>query len=547
VRQPRHLVGLAALLTTVACGSGDADEASADTPLADGGLSSGPDAGKPSPDAGTKESGAGPNDAGAASETDAPVRADADSVWQTLNAMAVESPLDHGAVGDGVADDLAALGATVAALPAAGGIVFLPAGKRFCKNDLLIVTKAHVKFWAPNRQAEIFGSVQGQRRKQSTICRNTSWCGFFGLRLTSDATARFDALEDNQISTDNATDVEIDGCDIEGSAATGLFFYGASRRLFVEGNYVHLTWADHIHHTDGTRESFCWDNTFYNTAPSLGDDGIACVTYGATSPRCGQMEWWNNTHLGSGNGRGYAVIGGDQISIHHNWAIRTAGAGIIVASEPSYSSATSDQITIHDNWLDQCSQTIGHPGILISGLYAAAGPITNVHLTTNVVAETKTGQAYRTEGDFSGVTNDGLSTDVATLPQPQPTTASVRIKDTAILKTRDTAFVPEASRPGLYRIHVRVAPVGGGLQQRFEYVVKGAPSELQTWLAARSGAGDYVSEQRTVTGTGYALVLARAPEALPSTLSGVTFQELRDGDNAGTLSWLWSRVNDGSY
>ena len=48
--------------------------------------------------------------------------------WAPLSVMTVVNPKDHGAIGDGVTDDLAALGAAVNALPAAGGIVYLPEG-----------------------------------------------------------------------------------------------------------------------------------------------------------------------------------------------------------------------------------------------------------------------------------------------------------------------------------------------------------------------------------------------------------------------------------
>ena len=208
--------------------------------------------------------------------------------------MAVVDPKDHGAVGDGVADDLAALGAAVTALPAAGGIVYLPEAATFKKTNLLVVTKSHVKFWAANRQAELFQSVAGQRRHQSILCRSNAGCGFFGLTLRSDAAARFDALEDNQIAADHASLVEVVGCEIHSSAAVGIFLYGSSEN-YIEGNYVHHTWADHIHHTDGARQSWVWNNFIFNDEPSKGDDGVACVTYGPASARCADMEWWRNT------------------------------------------------------------------------------------------------------------------------------------------------------------------------------------------------------------------------------------------------------------
>ena len=307
------------------------------------------------------------------------------ATWSPLSVMAVVNPKDYGAIGDGVADDLTALGATVNALPAAGGIVYLPEGTSFKKTNLLVVTKSHVKFWAPNRQAELFQSVAGQRRHQAIICRNNAGCGFFGVAFRSDAAARFDALEDNQIAADRASLVEVVGCNIQSSAAVGVFLYG-STESYVEGNYVHHTWADHIHHTNGARQSWVWNNFIFNDQVSKGDDGVACVTYGPTSTRCADMEWWRNTHLGSGWGRGYAVIGGDDINIHHNWAISVAGAGLIVASEPAYDSASSQRITLANNFVYRCAHTIGHPGILISGQNTAAQPLDTITLSNNVSA-----------------------------------------------------------------------------------------------------------------------------------------------------------------
>lgn len=469
----------------------------------------------------------------------------AGSDWSPLSVMAVENPMTHGATGTGLTSDLSALTATIDALPASGGLVYFPPGKVFRKDDLLVITKAHVKLWAPNGQATLLGKVNGTRRKQSTMCRNTSWCGFFGLKFTSDATARFDALEDNQLSTDNSTDIEVSGCDIDNSAAAGLFFYTSTRRVYVNGNFVHNTWADHVHHTAGTRQSWVWDNFFYNSTSSLGDDGIACVTYCPTCPKCGDMEWWGNTHLGSGWGRGYAVVGGDHIDIHHNWAIKTAGAGILVASEGGYNSATDDDLTVHSNYLNQCGQKIGHANILVSAGNPDAGPISNVAFDSNVSTEGLHGN-YHVEGPVANVTNTNLSQNLADLPSPRPTVASIHTADTAILKTMDTSFVAAAQRTGLYRIHVRQAG-DGGFEQRFEYVIKGTAANVSAFTTARQAAGDRVLEERTLAGTSYAIVLAPQPRSVPANLSGVTFTELRARDNDGTASWLWSRINTADY
>jgi hypothetical protein len=471
----------------------------------------------------------------------------ANSVWSKLTVMAIENPKDHGAVGDGKADDLAALTNTVAALPPAGGIVYLPEGASFKKANLLVVTKSHVKFWALNRKGELFQTVGGQRRHQSVICRQGTGCGFFGLKLRSDATSRFDALEDNQISADHASLVEIVGCEIQGSAATGVMLYG-SKEHYIEGNYIHHAYADHIHHTEAARTSWVWNNYVFNEAPSNGDDGVACVTYHPASPLCGDMEWWRNTILHGGHGRGYSVIGGDHIAIHDNWAIGTGAAGIIIASEGSYDSASSNAIRVTKNYVYQCShETTSHPGILVSGLNSAAAPLDDLTFENNVSADNASNQGYRAEGAYTNVTNTGLSTMATALPKPIPTLADVKMADTTVLRTRDVSHVDAASRPGLYRIHVRKAPSGGGFEQRFEYVVKGAEPAVAGFIQARQMAGDYLSESRTAGGTSYALVLTSTPVALSGGVSGVPFAELRAGDQSGALSWLWQRVDAGTY
>ena len=317
--------------------------------------------------------------------------------WAPLTVMALEDPMDHGAVGDGVADDLDALGDGTPAGRRRHGV--LPAGQS-SKAEALVVTRSHVKFWAADRAGGDLPERRGQRRHQSILCRDNEGCGFFGLKLRSDATQRFDALEDHQISADHASLVEVTGCEIEGSAASGIMLFG-SRDHYIDGNYIHHTWADHIHHTDGARESWVWNNFVFNEEPSRGDDGVACVTYGPGSARCADMEWWANTVLHTGWGRGYSVIGGDDISIHHNWAIGVAGAGIIVASEDGYNSASSDGIAIENNNVYQCGHSVGHPGILISGLNSAAEPLAHIALRDNVSADTVMAEAYRAEGEYT--------------------------------------------------------------------------------------------------------------------------------------------------
>jgi hypothetical protein len=181
----------------------------------------------------------------------------------------------------------------------------------------------------------------------------------------------------------------------------------------------------------------------------------------------------------------------------------------------------------------------------VSGLSTTAGPLRDIALNTNVSVGDVNGP-YRAEGSYLNVTNTNMGTSTSALPA-MPSTSSVTMADTRVLRTRDTSFVAAAARAGLHRIHVRRAATGSGFQQRFEYVIKGPQDAVAAFVQQRVSALDYLSEQRIVDGTAYALVLCAAPVSIPSTLTGVTFRELRDQDRSGKLSWLWQRVDSGAY
>ena len=94
---------------------------------------------------------------------------------------------------------------------------------------------------------------------------------------------------------------------------------------------------------------------------------------------------------------------------------------------------------------------------------------------------------------------------------------------------------------------MRRAPSGSGFQQRFEYVFKGAPDAVTAFVTAQTAAGAVLAEQRTVGAAAHALLLTPAPVPLPGALTPVTFRDLRAGDLAGDLSWLWQRLDTSAY
>lgn len=448
--------------------------------------------------------------------------------------MLLVDPRDYGAVGDGVADDTDALIHALGALPAEGGILFLDDGLTFRTTDRIKIPGDHIKLWSPNGQSEIFAETGGEDRAQAFVCEDLDGCGFFGLHFRSDATRRLSALEDSQIAIDGGTLAEVVGVEIEGSASAAVFFFGESEHSFVEGNYIHHSWSDAVHFTNGSQQAWVWDNTIYNGGSGGGDDGVACVSY-EDEPVCGHMEWWNNSHFGDGWGRGFSVIGGEQIEIHDNFARDIGAAGIIVASEPTYDTPGSRDISIHDNVLYRTSQIVPHPGILVSGL---SGLIAGITIENNLVVESASGEAFRREGDTDDVEERATLTSSLLLPDPLPTIDDrPALRDTSILKTRDLSFAPPEARRGLYRVHIRRSPRGIGFEQRFEYVVAGPTEIVKQWsteidaeiVACSSGDNEE-----------FALIYTSSAVVVPDSLRAVDFAELRSGDRDGSLSALWA-------
>jgi hypothetical protein len=70
---------------------------------------------------------------------------------------------------------------------------------------------------------------------------------------------------------------------------------------------------------------------------------------------------------------------------------------------------------------------------------------------------------------------------------------------------------------------------------------------VTTYVQVRQAADDYLSEQRTVDGIAYALLLTAAPISLPSTMSAVGFRERREKERSDKLRWLWRRIDSGNY
>lgn len=124
-------------------------------------------------------------------------------------------------------------------------------------------------------------------------------------------------------------DVTLRNISITGSAASGIFLFGANN-FVIDGATVRETRADGIHITGGSSNG----RVSASTTQATGDDGFAVVSYHDAPPSSG-IVLDSPVVNGTNWGRGVAVVGGSQISVRGVRINGTSGAGIYIATEGS--------------------------------------------------------------------------------------------------------------------------------------------------------------------------------------------------------------------
>ena len=118
------------------------------------------------------------------------------------------------------------------------------------------------------------------------------------------------------------------GIFVDGAAAAGIFAFGASDYL-IEDVSVENTRADGIHNTNGAHHGIIRRARVRN----VGDDGIAVVSYGSDKSPCHHILVDSPRFYGNVWGRGFTVVGGEDIVFRDIPAENSNAAAFYVSTE----------------------------------------------------------------------------------------------------------------------------------------------------------------------------------------------------------------------
>ena len=233
------------------------------------------------------------------------------------------NPEAFGAVGDGAADDTVPLQKALDALHAGDRLVF-PAGKTYRHTDILTVSNSGVHISGP-------GTLLATNEERSSFlinADNVTVDGGLTFHVAS-TTKRWSANEQMEIRMAGHKGIVLRSITVDGSAAAGIFIGDGCSDYLLEDVTVQNSRADGIHNTGGSHDGIIRRPVIRNA----GDDGVAVVSYSRNQTPCRHITIESPRFYGNTWGRGFTVVGGEDITFRDIYAENASMAGVYIASE----------------------------------------------------------------------------------------------------------------------------------------------------------------------------------------------------------------------
>lgn len=227
-----------------------------------------------------------------------------------------------GAVGDGRADDTAALERALASLRTGQSLV-LPSGHVFSHARVLAVRTPGVTLTGG-------GTLSASAEGSSSLQLLADDIRVTGLTLAVPATThRWSAPDQHRLFLGpRTTGIVVRDVSVTGSAAAGVFSYGA-QHFVLDRVRVSDTRADGIHLTNGS----AFGQVSSPLVMRSGDDGVAVVSYDQDGMPCHDIAVTAPVVRTTTGGRGLSVVGGHDVTYRDISVDRSFAASVYLACE----------------------------------------------------------------------------------------------------------------------------------------------------------------------------------------------------------------------
>ncbi len=301
----------------------------------------------------------------------------------TTNVSVVVDVSAYGAVGNGTTDDTAAIQNALNAVTSGQTLLF-DTGKTYLHSAVL---------YARNPGVHITGSATLAANNESL---SAFWIGANDITVDGGLTFkmlsapdRFGDWENHKLVLFNTSGVTVKNVTVDGSCNSGIYVFGSSNYL-IQDVTVQNTNGDGIHNTGGSYNGSIVRPIIRNT----GDDGIAVISYlsdGAVSHdiTVQSPRFYGNTH-----GRGFSVVGGQNITFNDIYSDKSSAAGLYISSEKQWDTYGISNVKVIGGTLlnSNTDTTTDHgavliynsePGQTISGVDIENLTITNTRSTAS--------------------------------------------------------------------------------------------------------------------------------------------------------------------
>jgi hypothetical protein len=289
----------------------------------------------------------------------------------------VINPRDYGVIGDGVADDTAAIQALFDSLTP-GIVVQFPPGTY--KHDKLVITNKS-RFTILAHSARFLAQTRTDRYFRLIGCADFS---IRGLDSSGSFTGQ-GGYPTRALSIEDSTRFEVEGCYLHDSEGPGILMQNSTHGRIL-GNLIVRSAKDGIHMTRGCRHI----SVVNNIIEQSGDDCIAVVSYNSDAAPCEDITITSNEAWHSLS-RGIVVVGGNNVSIAGNTIREPRNGGIYIAMEgpTSYDTRRVSNVSITGNTIlgaNTYGQTLTYAAIHIVG-NGAGREVDGITISGNTIAD----------------------------------------------------------------------------------------------------------------------------------------------------------------